>query len=71
MRFTSESVALWKLPRENKDVLCSIEMEFGARRFWICPFGGFLSSEKPFSRTIIRTLADYFHISPGVLAANL
>ncbi len=30
-----------------------------------------LSGKKPFSRTIIRTLADYFHISPGVLAANL
>lgn len=30
-----------------------------------------LAGRKPFSRTIIRTLADYFHVSTGVLAANL
>ena len=30
-----------------------------------------LMGKKPFSRTIIRTLADYFQVSVGVLAANL
>jgi HTH-type transcriptional regulator/antitoxin HigA len=30
-----------------------------------------LAGKKPFSRTIIRTLADYFKVSPGVLTANL
>ena len=30
-----------------------------------------LTGKKPFSRTIIRTLADYFQVSTGILAANL
>ncbi|MBL8830706.1 MAG: helix-turn-helix domain-containing protein [Planctomycetaceae bacterium] len=30
-----------------------------------------LSGKKPFSRTIIRTLADYFQVNSGILAANL
>jgi HTH-type transcriptional regulator / antitoxin HigA len=30
-----------------------------------------LSGKKPFSRTLIRTLADYFRVSTNVLAANL
>lgn len=30
-----------------------------------------LAGKKPFSRTIIRRLAEYFQVSPGVLAANL
>jgi HTH-type transcriptional regulator/antitoxin HigA len=30
-----------------------------------------LAGKKPFSKAIIRTLADYFNVSPGVLAANL
>lgn len=30
-----------------------------------------LAGKKPFSRAIIRTLADYFQVSTGVLAANL
>jgi HTH-type transcriptional regulator/antitoxin HigA len=30
-----------------------------------------LSSKKPFSRAIIRTLAGYFQINLGVLAGNL
>jgi HTH-type transcriptional regulator/antitoxin HigA len=29
-----------------------------------------LAGKKPFSKTIIRTLADYFQISPGILAAR-
>lgn len=30
-----------------------------------------LAGKKPFSRRIIRTLADYFHVEPGLLAANI
>jgi HTH-type transcriptional regulator/antitoxin HigA len=30
-----------------------------------------LAGKKPFSRRMIRKLADYFHVSVGVLAANL
>ena len=30
-----------------------------------------LAGKKPFSKAIIRTLADYFQVSTGVLAANL
>ena len=30
-----------------------------------------LAGKKPFSRTLIRTFADYFHVSTNVLAANL
>jgi HTH-type transcriptional regulator/antitoxin HigA len=30
-----------------------------------------LAGKKPFSRQMIRKLADYFHVSVGVLAANL
>jgi HTH-type transcriptional regulator/antitoxin HigA len=30
-----------------------------------------LTGKKPFSRTIIRTLAHYFQVGTGVLAANL
>ncbi|HEY5315179.1 MAG TPA: helix-turn-helix domain-containing protein [Pirellulales bacterium] len=29
-----------------------------------------LAGKKPFSKAIIRTLADYFKVSPGILAAN-
>ncbi|MEX0726581.1 MAG: helix-turn-helix transcriptional regulator [Planctomycetaceae bacterium] len=30
-----------------------------------------LAGKKPFSRRTIRTLADYFHVEPGLLAANI
>ena len=30
-----------------------------------------LTGKKPFSRTVIRALANYFQVSTGVLAANL
>jgi HTH-type transcriptional regulator/antitoxin HigA len=30
-----------------------------------------LAGKKPFSRQMIRKLADYFHVSVGVLAANV
>lgn len=30
-----------------------------------------LSGKRPFSRRMIRALADYFRVDPGVLAANL
>ena len=30
-----------------------------------------LAGKKPFSRRMIRKLADYFHVAVGVLAANL
>ncbi|MDA0832092.1 MAG: helix-turn-helix domain-containing protein [Planctomycetota bacterium] len=30
-----------------------------------------LAGKKPFSRKIIRTLSEYFHVEPGLLAANI
>ncbi len=30
-----------------------------------------LAGNKPFSRKMIHTLADYFHVNVGVLAANI